>query len=62
MVKYGRIKIEVEYKIRMIYTLRVSTLALLDIEDAIFWYELHQKGLGGSIKDKLFEGLEYISQ
>lgn len=46
----------------MSYTLRVSSLALLDIEDAIFWYEFRREGLGEIVQECLYEGLDYISK
>lgn len=62
MVKYGGLKIEIGQNSKMTYTLRVSTLALSDIEDAIYWYKISQEGLGRSLQQKLYEGLEYINQ
>ena len=44
----------------MSFTLKVSSLALLDIEDAFFWYEYQKKGLGDEILKCLYEGLDYI--
>ena len=46
----------------MSYRLKVSSLALLDIEDAIFWYEYRSERLGKALQECLYEGFEYISK
>ena len=44
----------------MNYNLSVSEHALLDIEDAIYWYETIHQYLGEELKLSLFESLHYI--
>lgn len=46
----------------MKYNLSVSEHALLDIEDAIYWYESIHQNLGKELKLSLFESLDYIEQ
>ena len=46
----------------MSYILKVSSLALLDIEDAIIWYEYRKEGLGEAVQQCFYEGLDHISK
>lgn len=46
----------------MKYKLSVSLHALMDIEDAINWYESIHQSLGQDLKLSLFESLDYIEQ
>ncbi len=42
--------------------LEISIAALLDIEQAIEWYEDQSEGLGNRLKENLFESLSIVEQ
>lgn len=44
------------------YSLKINNIAIQDIEEASFWYNLQRYGLGDKFKNQVIEQIEILKQ